>query len=257
MAQVPPSAPPPSAHQAVSLRPGRRARRRGRPRLGAGARTQGPGRRGDAPEVCAPGGAGVRAAAGSAGCAMGGGRAAGGVASGRAQIKGEARGESALGRPCWLRLPAVPSPASRPPVAPGSGRAEPGCAQRPLEMTRRPAPGAAPRGKAPGTQAGRPPPWGPGTCGGQRRQPGTPGGARGAAGGAGDLGPGGDQRRKRLAPGLVRLGLNRALCVLINLEAQVTTSLAVGALPSAKSKRQPRRKRRPSHPPPGGAGFSG
>lgn len=63
-----PRPPRPSTHQALSLRPGRRARERGTAApAGQGASTQGPGRRGDAPEVRAPGGAGVRVGAGSVG----------------------------------------------------------------------------------------------------------------------------------------------------------------------------------------------
>lgn len=71
------------------------------------------------------------------------------------------------------------------------------------------------------------------------------GGARGLAGGAGELGWGSPDESLS-GSRLVCLGLNWALCVLINLEARVT-SLAVWAQRNAKSKRQLRVKRKPIH----------
>lgn len=119
----------------------------------------------------------------------------------------------------------------------GARRSPEECAAR-VEMRLLLVPWAAPRGRRLPPSLGDRRVRARGTC--RRGQGGRAGWRAGWGAGAG-----GYQRGRYLAPGLVCLGLNRALCVLINLEAQVTTSLAVRALRNAKSKRQLRRKRMP------------
>lgn len=144
------------------------------------------------------------------------------MASGRAQIKLEARRASALGRPSLLRAPAaVPSrrqlAAAAPdgdPAALGWDAAEPGGARgaRAVSGAR-----GVPGGKTPTAQSGPSPAaqaWG--TCPGEE----AGGGGlaveeawhRRVAGGAAELGPRGHRRRACLAPGLVCVRLNWALC---------------------------------------------
>lgn len=177
----------------------------------------------------------------------------GGVASSPAQIKREARGSLQLRRPSLLaalgtahRLPAFNSQPARRPEAGQAGERNTVTVTGgfPPAITSRSLSGlpatllfllcpVAPQVSRPQT----------GTAPASGHLPGTKSILASKGWWLGKLWPWGQQRRAYLTPGLLCQGLNWALCVLINLEAQVTV-LAVWAFQNAKSKRQMRGKRK-------------